>query len=52
MTAAALAHLAQLNHEAADYLRAVSPSVARVLDDAARMAACAARLEERAEAAV
>jgi hypothetical protein len=49
MTAAALA---QLDHEAADYLRAVSPSVGQVLDDASRMAACAARLEQRAIAAV
>ena len=48
MTAAALAHLSQLNHEAADFLGAVSPLVAWFLDDTSRMAACAARLEEQA----
>jgi hypothetical protein len=55
MTAAALTHLTHLatvSAEAADYPRAVAPSVAGIVEDASRAAACAARLEARAEAAV
>jgi hypothetical protein len=51
MTAAALANLAQLNAEVADYLEALSPAAARALRDASRFAACAAKLEDRAERA-
>jgi hypothetical protein len=51
MTAAALARLAQLNAEAADYLESTSPAGAQALRDAARFAACAAKLETKAERA-
>jgi hypothetical protein len=51
MTSARLLHIAQLNAEAADYLRTTCPAAARVLDDAARLAACAAKLEDKAERA-
>ena len=51
MTAAALTHLATVSAEAADYPRAVAPSVARILDDSSRAASCAAKLEAQPEAA-